>query len=202
MMRELYFSVPAKNLLRTCKKRQEKMMLIDEAGGGAGAFDGTDYYPVVPQQMSVSGGDGGGDGAASAEHVKHVLMQAAVTQPQQLVQPQPQPVQPQAPPAAWSSPLMHHGYTGQVMHQLQRVPQEPGYLELLWQRRRDVLKLIMLSITILLAISLHSTAWHYLRSFIEDTTLTWNQELVIRLAYPIVVLVVLWHVKAFLLPPR
>jgi hypothetical protein len=77
--------------------------------------------------------------------------------------------------------------------------EDPGYLETLWQRRRDVAKLCVLALTVLLAISAHSAAWHYLREYIETSAkLTFWQELGVRAAYPAAVLVVLWNMKAFL----
>lgn len=75
---------------------------------------------------------------------------------------------------------------------------DPGYLETLWERRRDVAKLAILSLVVLLAISAHSAAWHYLREFIETRTrLTYWQEVGLRVAYPIVILLILWHFKAW-----
>ena len=74
---------------------------------------------------------------------------------------------------------------------------DPGYLETLWQRRRDVAKLCVLALTVLLAISAHSAAWHYLREYIETAArLTYWQEVGLRAAYPAVVLLVLWNLKA------
>jgi hypothetical protein len=76
---------------------------------------------------------------------------------------------------------------------------DPGYTELLWQRRRDIAKLCILSLVVLLAISMHSAAWHYLREYIETAArLSYWQEVALRGAYPVAVLFVLWHVKSFL----
>jgi hypothetical protein len=78
-------------------------------------------------------------------------------------------------------------------------PAEPSYLETLWQRRRDVAKLCILSLVILLAISIHSAAWHYLREYIETAeTMTFWKEVAIRSAYPLVVFVLLWNLKGML----
>ena len=74
---------------------------------------------------------------------------------------------------------------------------DPGYLELLWQRRRDVAKLCILSLVVLFAISMHSAAWHYLREYIETAAkLTYWQEAGLRVAYPVVVCFLLWNLKA------
>jgi hypothetical protein len=78
---------------------------------------------------------------------------------------------------------------------------EPGYWDLLWERRRDVCKLVLLSLVVLLALSSHTTIWHYLKEFIDAASITRAQEVALRVAYPAAVLFVLWHVKAFLTGP-
>ena len=109
-----------------------------------------------------------------------------------MLAPQPQQRYPSA-NAAQSPPAQ------QQQRQLPPQKGEPGYLEQLWQRRRDVAKLCILSLVVLLAISAHSAAWHYLREFIETTPkLTFWQEVALRTAYPAFVLIVLWHFKSFL----
>lgn len=75
---------------------------------------------------------------------------------------------------------------------------EPGYFELLWARRREIVKLVVLSLVVLLAISSHSTVWHYLQDYVDLQQLEGGKELAVRLAYPAAVLVLLWHFKAFL----
>ena len=76
---------------------------------------------------------------------------------------------------------------------------EPGYLEVLWARRRDVAKLFILAVVVLLALSMHSAAWHYLKEYIDTSAqLTYWQEVGVRAAYPVAVLLVLWHCKSFL----
>jgi hypothetical protein len=78
-------------------------------------------------------------------------------------------------------------------------PHEPGYMESMWARRRDVAKLFILAVVVLLAISMHSAAWHYLKEYIETATqLTYWQEVALRVAYPVVVVLALWHAKSFL----
>ena len=79
------------------------------------------------------------------------------------------------------------------------LPEEPGYLETLWKRKRDVIKLCTISLVVLLAISSHNTVWHYLREYLDTAVLTGTQDVILRVAYPAAVLVILWHTKAFLL---
>ncbi len=77
----------------------------------------------------------------------------------------------------------------------------PSYLQVLWERRKDVVRLCLLSLIVLLAISTHSTILHYLRGYVEARggLISEGKELALRCAYPILVLLVLWHVKAFAL---
>lgn len=77
----------------------------------------------------------------------------------------------------------------------------PGYLEALWQRRRAVAKLVMLSLVVLLAMSLHKTLWYYLKDYIHSNAMTELQELALRMAYPVGIFVILWNIKAFWLSP-
>lgn len=80
-------------------------------------------------------------------------------------------------------------------------PQEPGYLDTLWARKREITKLLILSLVILLAISGHATVWHFLHTFASSLP-SKKYEVALRVAYPATVLIVLWHLKAFLVPGR
>lgn len=72
-----------------------------------------------------------------------------------------------------------------------------GYFSVFWERRRSVLKLMIITLVILLAISLHNTIYFYVCAFIDRIKHRpkWN-EVVIRIAYPVVILLVMWHLKA------
>ena len=75
----------------------------------------------------------------------------------------------------------------------------PSYWQLMWQKRREVARLCVLSLVVLLAISFHATVLHYIKTYIEEqgSSLTEGKEMLLRLAYPVSVLLLLWHVKAF-----
>jgi len=99
-------------------------------------------------------------------------------------------------PAVFQTPV---GKPPQTTEQFYAAEEYDGYWEQLWQRRRDLAKLTILALVVLLALSLHSAAWYYLREFIDSREgLTFWKEVGIRVAYPIVVLLLLWHAKAFL----
>lgn len=76
------------------------------------------------------------------------------------------------------------------------VSQEPSFLERLADKKADVLKLVGLSLVVLLAISVDRISSHYLSGYISKSFLTEMQEFLIRLAYPVVVILVLWILKA------
>jgi hypothetical protein len=74
----------------------------------------------------------------------------------------------------------------------------PSFWDRLVMRRVEVIKLIGLALVILLAISLDRVSTHYLTTYIGGAFLTPTQELLMRLGYPVVVLVILWFMKAWL----
>jgi len=69
-----------------------------------------------------------------------------------------------------------------------------------WDRmimsKREVLKLFILSIVIILGTSLEKIGYHYISTYISSNDLTTFQELMVRLAFPIVVFIILWIIKS------
>lgn len=112
----------------------------------------------------------------------------------------------QSPAAAAASHAMppEVGYQppeAMYMNQAQRPPaylMGPSFWDRLVMRRVEVIKLIGLSLVILLAISLDRVSTHYLAKYIEGAFLSPTQELLMRMGYPVVVLLVLWFMKAWL----
>lgn len=74
------------------------------------------------------------------------------------------------------------------------------YENTFWNRftnkKNEVFKLIMFSLVILFAISLDRIATHYLSKYVNENVLTDNQELIIRIAYPVLIILILWIFKA------
>jgi small-conductance mechanosensitive channel len=74
-----------------------------------------------------------------------------------------------------------------------------GYLAMFWDRRSSVGKLIILSLAILFAVSLHHTACFYLKVASDRVKMSrnfkWWQDVIIRIAYPLIILIILWHAK-------
>lgn len=64
------------------------------------------------------------------------------------------------------------------------------------EKRLEVLKIFMLSLIVLLAISMDHVFVHYLTTYISNSLLTYTQELLVRASYPIAILLVIWFLKA------
>ena len=64
------------------------------------------------------------------------------------------------------------------------------------EKRYEVLKIFMLSLIILLAISMDHVFVHYLTTYISNSLLTYTQELLVRASYPIAILLVIWFLKS------
>ena len=73
----------------------------------------------------------------------------------------------------------------------------PSFFDQLWSKRREVVKMVTISMIILLAISSHTVLDHYMKDWIQGSDFTANQELMARASYPLAVLATLWFVKAF-----
>jgi hypothetical protein len=69
-----------------------------------------------------------------------------------------------------------------------------------WDRmvmsRREVLKLFILSIVVILGISLEKIGCHYVNQYLSSNDLTTIQELLVRLSFPIIVFIILWIIKS------
>ena len=76
------------------------------------------------------------------------------------------------------------------------VDAEPGYFEKMGLRRRDVMKLVVLAVMVTLGISLHWLGSHYVGEWIESSDFDAKQRLAIRVAYPALIVFVLWNLKA------
>jgi hypothetical protein len=73
---------------------------------------------------------------------------------------------------------------------------EDGFLARVSERRYEVMKVVMFALIILFAISMDRLFTHYLGQYVAEAILTKGQELLIRAAYPVAVLLVIWFMKA------
>ena len=85
----------------------------------------------------------------------------------------------------------------QNQQQQQQQPSQPGYLDKLWGKKRDVLKLVMFMLVFMLALALHWVAKHYMREYLDANALTTGKEFLFRMLYPCAVLFILWNMRVF-----
>jgi hypothetical protein len=72
-----------------------------------------------------------------------------------------------------------------------------GYLDKLLSKKKDILRMLMFACVVLLALSVHCVAEHYYKVFFDNTILTPWREFAMRAVYPLLVMFVLWNVRAF-----
>lgn len=75
--------------------------------------------------------------------------------------------------------------------------EQTGYIDRLFSKKKDMLKVFQLALIIVLAMSIHFIIDHYLRNYIKNNDFTFERELLIRLIYPFALLFILWNMKAF-----
>lgn len=75
--------------------------------------------------------------------------------------------------------------------------QQSSYLDKLFSRKKDLLKITQLSLIVVLALSVHFLVDNYLKNYIKSNDFTFERELIIRLLYPLSVLFILWNLKTF-----
>jgi len=124
--------------------------------------------------------------------------------PQSLPQlPQPPPVQQSQPIANFSNKVNEgfYNYYEQIPQQSKinyQSSMQPQYS--FWDRmvmsKREVLKLFILSLVVILGISLEKIGCHYVYQYIESNDLSYYQELLIRFSFPICIFLILWIIKS------
>jgi hypothetical protein len=116
--------------------------------------------------------------------------------PQQPPSPPP-PMPPQMPKKEHFS--NYYPYPEQTPAPQQIMPQQI-YQYSFWDRmvmsRREVMKLFILSIVIILGISLEKIGSHYVNQYLSSNDLTNVQELLVRLSFPIIIFIILWIIKS------
>jgi uncharacterized membrane protein YraQ (UPF0718 family) len=114
--------------------------------------------------------------------------------PQQQQQQQQQNIQP-------PNPEKHPYQQPEAIYQ-QQAPKiiykehQVSFWDKLGQTKGDVFKLFLFALVILIAISFDRLIFTYLKQYIDQNTLNSTNEFIIRLAYPIGVIVVIWLLKS------
>lgn len=76
--------------------------------------------------------------------------------------------------------------------------EQSSYIDKLFSKKKDMLKVLQLALVIVLAMSIHFIIDHYLRNYIKNADLSFERELLLRLLYPFALVFILWNMKAFL----
>lgn len=64
------------------------------------------------------------------------------------------------------------------------------------RKRFEVLKVFMLSLIVVLALSIDKVVSHYLTDYLSNNILTNMQELLVRISYPVFIILVVWLIKS------
>jgi len=86
----------------------------------------------------------------------------------------------------------------------QKLPQPKSYAadDSFWDKignkKMEVIKMFILSLVVVLGLSLDRVAGHYLDNYISKAILTNLQEVLVRVSYPVGIILVIWIVKASL----
>ena len=73
--------------------------------------------------------------------------------------------------------------------------------ETLWDRmalrRGEIMKMLLLSLIVVLALSVDGVSTHYLTQYVSNGFFTTFQEFMVRISYPVIVILVMWILKAW-----
>ncbi len=83
--------------------------------------------------------------------------------------------------------------------QVEHMRQQDGFFDFLFMKKREMVKTIILVLTIVTAFSIHSFFAFWIKSYTLKSKLTMKSEMLIRLLYPLIILIIIWFMKAFIL---
>ena len=75
---------------------------------------------------------------------------------------------------------------------------QDGFMDKMGRKKWEVVKLVILSFVILLGISMDKLVNHYLTAYISKSFLTDTQEFLVRIGYPVTIILILWIIKAIM----
>ena len=64
------------------------------------------------------------------------------------------------------------------------------------EKKMEVLKVFLLSLVVVLGISIDHVSKHYLDNYISRAFLTETQEVLVRISYPVIIILIIWIIKA------
>lgn len=81
------------------------------------------------------------------------------------------------------------------LHNQKKLQKQDNLLDRFVSKKKDVLKLVLMSMTILLAFSMHYIIIDLIKNYSMANELSSSKELFVKLAYPLSVLMVIWTMK-------
>jgi len=109
----------------------------------------------------------------------------------------PKPIHnPNSPPQINENYVNYNNYSSNNNNYIQKRNPEYSFWDRMVMSKREVLKLFILSIVIILGISLEKIGSHYINLYLNSTDLSTLQELLVRLSFPIIVFIILWIIKS------
>ena len=112
-------------------------------------------------------------------------------------QPQPQPQQ-QQPQQMVEKVRTEPRKTIEYMSS-QEQSDDSSFLDPLFVKKREMVKTIVLVLTVVVALSLHSFFAFWIKNYVTKSRTTIKMEMFIRLSYPVLVLFIIWLTKAYIL---
>lgn len=112
---------------------------------------------------------------------KQPKVMVSVQQPNEVAYQPPEAMYAQQPPHGQGQPIQS---------------QQDSFFDRLSMRRFEILKVFVFALIILFAISMDRFFSHYLAQYIAESVLTKNQEILIRISYPVAIILVIWFIKA------
>lgn len=79
----------------------------------------------------------------------------------------------------------------------QQSQESSSYFDKLFSKRKEIYKVLQLSLIITLGLSIHFLIDHYLTKYLADNEMSFERQLILRLMYPLAVLFILWNLRVF-----
>ena len=100
-------------------------------------------------------------------------------------------------PYAVAAPQPAAAAAAQQVYEVPVEPRPPTFLDRMWARRRDIVKLVVLGMVVLFAVSSHWSISHYIKLYIEQLPYAKSVwvEAAVRAAYPAAILLIIWILK-------
>jgi hypothetical protein len=73
---------------------------------------------------------------------------------------------------------------------------EAGFWDRIGNKKMEVIKMVILSLIIVLGLSIDRMAGHYLTDYLSKAILTSTQEFMVRISYPVAIVLAIWVIKA------